>query len=141
MTTHTCYACGQVNGTPHPLCTRCFIVRYVERSYPSFAERAALWNYECAYCGGMFAEVDHVAPLYKLEQWYGRYIFRDANAWRLVTDNLDNLVPSCTRCNRSKGKRDLEQWYKSRAYYSQPRFAKVLKHLSLEILVNLESGI
>ena len=45
-------------------------------------------SYICAYCGEAANEVDHVHP-------------------RVLggTDDLDNLVACCRRCNSSKGKR------------------------------------
>jgi 5-methylcytosine-specific restriction endonuclease McrA len=45
-------------------------------------------SYICAYCGDAANEVDHVHP-------------------RVLggTDDLDNLVACCRRCNSSKGKR------------------------------------
>ena len=44
--------------------------------------------YTCAYCGEPANEVDHIQP-------------------RVIggTDDLDNLVAACRRCNSSKGKR------------------------------------
>jgi 5-methylcytosine-specific restriction endonuclease McrA len=45
-------------------------------------------SYICAYCGEPANEVDHIQP-------------------RVIggTDDLDNLVAACRRCNSSKGKR------------------------------------
>lgn len=45
-------------------------------------------GYECHYCGDVATEVDHVIPR--------------VNGG---TEDPDNLVASCMKCNRSKGKR------------------------------------
>jgi 5-methylcytosine-specific restriction endonuclease McrA len=45
----------------------------------------------CAYCGGEFQELDHFIPL----KAGGTHV-------------LSNVWPSCTPCNRTKGKLDLE---------------------------------
>ena len=45
-------------------------------------------GYECHYCGGVATEVDHVIP-------------RASGG----SEEPENLVASCMRCNRSKGKR------------------------------------
>lgn len=48
---------------------------------------------DCVYCGGPFEHVDHVLPVS-----------------RGGTDDVENLVPSCTSCNTSKGDRLLDEW-------------------------------
>lgn len=64
----------------------------------------------CAYCGKEITlkqmQVDHIIPLYRkypnheIEQ-YGK---------KRGTHNLDNLNPSCARCNRWKSDFTLEQF-------------------------------
>ncbi len=65
------------------------------------ALRAAVWemtNGRCFYCGVWTNpyetfEIDHIRP-----------------KKRRGTDDIDNLVPSCTTCNQSKGEQLLEEW-------------------------------
>lgn len=52
----------------------------------------------CHWCGAPATEVDHLVPV-------------AAGG----TDDLGNLVPSCQRCNRSKGKKVAAAWQASQA--------------------------
>jgi 5-methylcytosine-specific restriction endonuclease McrA len=47
-------------------------------------EEVLLWG-DCAYCGGIPTQVDHILPLS-----------------RGGTDDQDNLAPACKRCNEEK---------------------------------------
>lgn len=53
------------------------------------------WGRECYYCGATTEpfHVDHRVPIAKGG-----------------TDEIDNLVPACLRCNLSKGAKLLEEW-------------------------------
>ena len=53
------------------------------------------FNDGCFYCGRPAAVWDHIVPKYLLGE-----------------DEIENLVPSCIRCNSSKGKKSLFQWRK-----------------------------
>ena len=54
----------------------------------------AAWGYRCAYCGKRAAlERDHVVPLS-----------------RGGGDYIENIVPACTPCNRSKKDLLVEEW-------------------------------
>ena len=50
------------------------------------------FNYRCAYCGrkGIELTKDHIVPL--------------TNGG---TDSIDNIVPACEYCNKSKGTKDV----------------------------------
>ncbi len=71
--------------------------------------RAAIWemtNGRCFYCGRWTnpyetLEIDHIRP-----------------KSRGGTDDIDNLVPSCTTCNKSKGDQLLEEWRIGKSVYS-----------------------
>ena len=66
----------------------------------------------CAYCGKEITfkqmQVDHIKPLYRndnvvtLESW----------GVERGTDDIDNLLPSCARCNRWKSTFSLEMFRK-----------------------------
>jgi len=53
------------------------------------------FNYRCAYCGRRSIELtkDHIVPLTKGG-----------------TDSIDNIVPACEYCNKSKGTKDVSHF-------------------------------
>lgn len=61
---------------------------------------------ECAYCGSRATEWDHLRPLVSNGRPTG-YI-----------TSIRNLVPSCGKCNQSKGKSDWKTWMMSNAKLS-----------------------
>lgn len=60
----------------------------------------------CAYCGGQYTEWDHFRPLEKNKRPTG-YI-----------SEINNLVPSCGKCNQSKGNSYWREWILSDAALS-----------------------
>lgn len=58
---------------------------------------------ECSYCGDAYSEWDHLRPLVKDKMPTG-YI-----------SEIQNLVPSCGKCNQSKGNTDWQHWIVSDA--------------------------
>lgn len=60
-------------------------------------------NFQCAYCGGVASEWDHLRPLVKDKKPTG-YI-----------SEIHNLVPSCGKCNQSKGNKEWKTWMLSTA--------------------------
>ncbi len=62
----------------------------------------------CAYCGKKIAynemQVDHKVPLYR---GYGTLVWVERG-----TDDMENLMPSCRRCNFRKGTFTVEQFRK-----------------------------
>jgi hypothetical protein len=58
---------------------------------------------ECSYCGDTHSEWDHLRPLVKDKMPTG-YI-----------SEIQNLVPSCGKCNQSKGNKDWQNWIVSDA--------------------------
>lgn len=74
--------------------------------------RFSLFRNQCAYCGSSNRlEADHVVALSK---------------GGLHT--ASNIVPACKCCNASKRDRPVEQWYRSQIFFSEVRWAKVLRH-------------
>jgi hypothetical protein len=61
---------------------------------------------ECAYCGSRATEWDHLRPLVSNGRPTG-YI-----------TSIRNLVPSCGKCNQSKGKSDWKSWMMGNAKLS-----------------------
>lgn len=61
------------------------------------------WDLRCAYCGDVATEWDHLRPLVKDRRPTG-YI-----------SEIANLVPSCGKCNQSKGNKPWELWMRSAA--------------------------
>ena len=63
-------------------------------------------TFQCAYCGGVASEWDHLRPLVKDKKPTG-YI-----------SEIHNLVPSCGKCNQSKGNKEWKAWMISAAALS-----------------------
>lgn len=63
-------------------------------------------TFQCAYCGGVASEWDHLRPLVKSKRPTG-YI-----------SEIHNLVPSCGKCNQSKGNKEWKTWMLSNAKLS-----------------------
>ncbi len=63
-------------------------------------------NLQCAYCGSSATEWDHLRPLVNDGKPTG------------YTSTIRNLVPSCGKCNQSKGKSDWKTWMQSNARLS-----------------------
>ncbi len=66
----------------------------------------SLDHYECSYCGANASEWDHLRPLVDKKKPTG-YI-----------SEIHNLVPSCGKCNQSKGNREWREWIQSDAKLS-----------------------
>lgn len=61
---------------------------------------------ECSYCGLLATEWDHLRPLVNNGRPTG------------YTSTIRNLVPSCGKCNQSKGKSDWKIWMRGNAKLS-----------------------
>lgn len=76
----------------------------------------------CAYCGDAYTEWDHFRPLIKNKKPTG-YI-----------SEIHNLVPSCGKCNQSKGNKDWREWMYSDAKLSpKSRNIKGFEHKVLAL--------
>jgi 5-methylcytosine-specific restriction endonuclease McrA len=75
-------------------------------------KRFAIWSGRCSYC---FAAddmtVDHLLPL---------------SLGGL--DDASNIVPACRRCNTSKNASPVESWYRRQPWFTEARWAKIVKH-------------
>lgn len=75
----------------------------------------SFFNHQCAYCGTSDVKLqqEHFIPLSK----GGEY-------------TVNNIVPSCRRCNNSKHAKDFFKWYRNQPHYSKVREEKILKYLN-----------
>lgn len=76
-------------------------------------------TFQCAYCGSIASEWDHLRPLVKDKKPTG-YI-----------SEINNLVPSCGKCNQSKGNKGWKIWMLSSAKLSPT--ARGIKDISERI--------
>ena len=67
---------------------------------------------ECAYCGDKYSEWDHLHPL-----------IEDKKPSGYITE-IYNLIPSCGKCNQSKGNKNWKEWMESDARLS-PKTRKI----------------
>lgn len=63
-------------------------------------------TFQCAYCGAIASEWDHLRPLVKDKKPTG------------FISEIHNLVPSCGKCNQSKGNKEWKAWMLSNAKLS-----------------------
>lgn len=63
-------------------------------------------NLRCAYCGDKSSEWDHLRPLVRAKNPTG------------YVSEIANLVPSCGKCNQSKGASDWKNWILGSAHHS-----------------------
>jgi len=63
----------------------------------------------CAYCGDKSSEWDHLRPLVVNRRPTG------------FISEIGNLVPSCGKCNQSKGNKDWLKWMMSKAKHAPAR--------------------
>lgn len=78
-------------------------------------------NLKCAYCGDQYTEWDHLRPIVKNKKPTG-----------YITD-IYNLVPSCGKCNQSKGNKPWKNWILSNARNSPKR--RGLSELDLKLRI------
>lgn len=68
----------------------------------------------CAYCGEKDKlQKEHFIPLSKGGEF-----------------TINNILPSCVRCNKSKYIKDFFEWYPQQEFYSKQRERKILKYLN-----------
>jgi hypothetical protein len=82
----------------------------------------------CAYCGDEATEWDHLNPL----------IVKTAGTG-FITE-IANLVPSCPRCNQSKGNKKWKEWIRGKARLSPSNRKVADLERRIELLERYESG-
>ncbi len=90
------------------------IIPVIEPTASEIAEALAILEMQpdavqCAYCGDKATEWDHLRPLVVRRRPTG-YI-----------SEIGNLVPSCGKCNQSKGNKNWETWIVSNAPHAPGR--------------------
>lgn len=89
--------------------TSAYSVEQLKDHFAKFGDR-------CVYCGedgtNRKVTVDHLLPIS-----------------RGGADALGNLVPACSRCNRSKSAADVYEWYKRQDFYNKKQWRLILKVL------------
>ena len=100
--------------------TAAFVSAIVPQIYPTDNEiktaldilRMSPDNVSCAYCGAQTTEWDHLRPLVANQKPTG------------FISEIRNLVPSCGKCNQSKGNKYWMDWIMSDAKWS-PKSRKI----------------
>ena len=60
----------------------------------------------CVYCGGVQTEWDHLFAIVDDSKWTGYFT------------EINNLIPACSKCNQSRGKKPYADWMLSNAALS-----------------------
>ncbi|WP_204256624.1 HNH endonuclease [Mammaliicoccus sciuri] len=83
-------------------------------TYDEWDETVKYFNNKCAYCGSdEKLTYDHIHPFSKGGDFF-----------------IGNIIPACRTCNSSKGKMAMEDWYKTKDFYSKSRLNKINKHIN-----------
>ena len=82
----------------------------------SWKDVKSSFSFECAYCGKKESVVEtlqqeHIIPFFN----EGKFV-------------LGNIIPACKSCNTSKGKKDLENWYKSKEFFNETRLNNIKEY-------------
>ena len=75
------------------------------------------WDHCCGYCGEEATSLDHIVPRFKSG-----------------SNNRNNLVPACRRCNQNKASHDMKEWYQQQAYFCPDRLAKIVTWQEQEVI-------
>lgn len=75
------------------------------------------WDHCCGYCGEEATSLDHIVPRFKSG-----------------SNNRNNLVPACRRCNQNKASHDMKEWYQQQAYFCPERLAKIITWQEQEVI-------
>lgn len=77
------------------------------------------FGHQCAYCG---CDDKALIPEHIVSQSYLSQSNPEA------VDLIGNIVPSCGTCNKSKGTKDVDEWYLGHTQFKQWRLDKIHKH-------------
>lgn len=91
----------------------------INYTYTEWREAVIFFGGMCAYCGrsmrkGETLTMDHWQP------------FADGGKTQ-----QDNVIPACTGCNCSKGKKDGKEWFMAQSFFSQERLNKIFQWRSI----------
>jgi len=66
------------------------------------------WDHKCGYCGREATSLDHIIPRF-----------------RSGSNNRNNLLPACQRCNNHKGSDKMEEWYIQQTYFCEQKLTRI----------------
>lgn len=105
----------------------------------------------CGYCGIELNnrwQADHLIPVEREVIWYKcektGYLKSKSGAMRFPEhDHMDNMMPSCSKCNNDKSSESLENWrkiIKSRLYTlnNNPKYAAYQKAKRYGLVVEMD---
>jgi 5-methylcytosine-specific restriction endonuclease McrA len=81
------------------------------------------WDNQCAYCKAEATSLDHVIPRFKSG-----------------SNNRNNLVPACRRCNTNKASAKMEEWYLQQAFFDQSRLDRIKAWTSQDLIDLFQGG-
>lgn len=70
---------------------------------------------ECAYCGATTRKGERLTKDHLIPVCCGG------------DTTPDNIVPSCAKCNHSKGSEDFKDWFMAQPFFSQERLNRIFK--------------
>ena len=73
------------------------------------------WDYKCGYCGEKATSLDHIIPRF-----------------RSGSNNRNNLLPACQRCNNHKGSDKMEEWYQKQNYFYDVKLIRIKAWIAQE---------
>ena len=73
------------------------------------------WDHKCGYCGREATSLDHIIPRF-----------------RSGSNNRNNLLPACQRCNNHKGSDKMEEWYQQQEFFTQAKMDIIQSWISQE---------
>ena len=73
------------------------------------------WDYKCGYCGEKATSLDHIIPRF-----------------RSGSNNRNNLLPACQRCNNHKGSDKMEEWYQKKNYFCDVKLIRIKAWIAQE---------
>ena len=83
------------------------------------------FNGKCAYCGKTTALIpEHIVPQSEMAKESPQSV-----------DLIGNLTCSCGICNASKGKSEMESWFRKQPFFSAARLRKIKRH---QLMYSLE---
>lgn len=93
-----------------------------------FAEESGEWS--CAYCGFLHK--------YHTKRRLGKIHKQDLHKEHVVHDganDLSNCIPACQRCNSSKHKKEMQEWYQQQPFFSLDRLEKINQWLNEDYIL------
>jgi 5-methylcytosine-specific restriction endonuclease McrA len=75
------------------------------------------WDNKCGYCGDPATSLDHIIPRFCSG-----------------SNNRNNLLPACRRCNANKASAKMEDWYRQQSYFTEENLDKIKVWMSQETI-------